>query len=415
MTPATSLVSPQPKAAVFPSWQEVLFLAVTGLAVCVTLGHHALLGGEGLTNHYIFQADAFIHGRLDLLSNVGGDISLFEGRYYLPVPPLPAVLLAPFVVLFGPENTNAVVIALGLTLLSLGYLAGILRRFGLAGRDLCYATMAFYLGTGYWAAVIVSHGHHHFAQVVAVTAILGAFAECFNKQRPFVVMLFWGAAFLSRQCMVFSWVFLAAVLAFNLDRTLKQRTWNFLAFACFSAFPVAIYLLYNYARFQDPFETGYSIIVMENNLLKERVLAYGLFSYHYIVYNFLYMFVQGFNFEFSGATFLSHPSISIFGTSLTFASPFLFFAFYAHWNRAYLLGAWVSVILCLVVQLTYYSNGWSQLNTQRYALDFVPIVFLMFIRALPYIQRSIWIGAVVYSVCMNIIALFLLPILGRLV
>jgi hypothetical protein len=394
-------------------WETVL-LAIVAAAILGTVGYHALKHGSGEANMHVHQAEAFLAGRLNVPAEIGGDISCHDGRYYVPFPPFPAALLVPFVAIIGPTRTNTVLIAVALTIWSLWFMVRILRSFGLSVRETCYAAMAFYLGTGYWSAVMIAHGVHYFAQVVAVTAFVGAVAECLYKRRPLVVMLFWGAAFLSRQSMVFTWVFLAGLLAVGQDLSPRRRLTRILLFVMVSAIPVGIYLLYNYVRFDNPFDTGYSRIVLPDGFGKERMAMYGIFSWHYIPVNFLHLFLQGFSFTFSGPMQMSAPTPDPFGTSLTFASPFLFFAFYAKWNRTYLVTAWLSVSLILMTVLTYYVNGWVQINAQRYALDFIPIVFLLFARAIPSIPRALWIGAVVYSVALNVIALFLFPFLKRM-
>lgn len=54
-------------------------------------------------NHFVYLADAFLHGRLGVS---GGGTALaeivpFNGSYFVVYPPMPAVLLLPFVGLFG--------------------------------------------------------------------------------------------------------------------------------------------------------------------------------------------------------------------------------------------------------------------------------------------------------------------------
>ena len=87
----------------------------------------------------------------------------------------------------------------------------------------------------------------------------------------------------------------------------------------FSSFPIVAYLLWNYVRFGSVTETGYSLITAPADHLRERVDHYGVFSYHYFIFNSLYMFLNGFSFSFSGPDALSKPHLDAFGTSLTFA------------------------------------------------------------------------------------------------
>src|SRR5262249_51227415 len=100
-----------------------------------------------------------------------------------------------------------------------------------------------------------------------------------------------------------------------------------------------------------------------------------------------------------------------FGTSLTFASPFLAAAFWARWRRPLLLGAWLSTAATLAVLLVYFNNGFVQVNFQRYTLDALPVLMLLVaLGARRFPSRTLWIGLVVYSVCLNLLTLLVVPV-----
>src|SRR5690348_6225179 len=61
--------------------------------------------------HYVAQAEAFLHGRWDLALPAGphGEtdvIVLNGGRHYIVYPPFPAILLMPFVAIFGAATSD---------------------------------------------------------------------------------------------------------------------------------------------------------------------------------------------------------------------------------------------------------------------------------------------------------------------
>ena len=64
------------------------------------------------------------------------------------------------------------------------------------------------------------------------------------------------------------------------------------------------------------------------------------------------------------------------GTSILAASPWLLFLFFTPLRRDTLLCGLVVVGLAAVL-LFYHSNGFSQYNTQRYALDWLPAALVM--------------------------------------
>lgn len=68
------------------------------------------------------------------------------------------------------------------------------------------------------------------------------------------------------------------------------------------------------------------------------------------------------------------------GTSIIAASPFLLYAFYARADARMLVGLPVIAIICGIT-LFYHSNGYSQHNVQRYALDWLPVLYVMMLPA----------------------------------
>ena len=54
-------------------------------------------------NHFVYLAEAFLHGRLGVTGGgtVLAEIVPYNGNFYVVYPPMPAVLLLPFVAVFG--------------------------------------------------------------------------------------------------------------------------------------------------------------------------------------------------------------------------------------------------------------------------------------------------------------------------
>src|SRR5437870_2890569 len=67
---------------------------------------------DGNHNPYIHFAQSLLHGNLSLpvMADIG-DLAYYNGKYYLPYPPLPGIILLPFVALFGAEHINTVAVA----------------------------------------------------------------------------------------------------------------------------------------------------------------------------------------------------------------------------------------------------------------------------------------------------------------
>jgi hypothetical protein len=401
---------------------------------------------SGLHKHYLHQAHAFLQGRLDI-EQPFGDVATYNGRYYVVFPPFPALLITPLVALFGP-HTRTTLVSLVLTALNFFVLRGVLRRLGVE-RDLRRWLLAgFFLGTAYTTSMFQTYESWHFAHLVAVTCLLLAIYEVLGRGRGVLVGLCCGLAFLSRHLCVYAALFLAVALwqrrrgglalaesrqnsatggrdahPTRRDAHPVLHAWRGRAALTEIAHGVGflaalglcggVYLYLNWRRFGNPFDTGYAYIPLKE-FLAERVADYGLFHSAYVPFNLAYLFLQGPHISFGGPAVLNVEGVDRFGTSITFASPFVFFALLARWNRPLLWGAWLSIVLPIVHMVFYYSNGATQTNAQRFTLDFLPILMLLVALGARRAAPTWWKVAIGYSVALNAVSLFLVDLLKRL-
>jgi hypothetical protein len=174
--------------------------------------------------------------------------------------------------------------------------------------------------------------------------------------------------------------------------------------------------VFNWARFGSPFDTGYGHLNL-GGFLASRTERFGLFHPAYLPFNLTYMFFQGPHLVFDQELILLPQGMDFLGTSLTFASPFVFFALCAKWDRILIYSAWIAIGLSLLHMLFYYNNGWGQINTQRFTLDFLPILMLLVAQSVPNIDkktRKLLYTLITYSIVLNIMVFFLLPVARRL-
>jgi hypothetical protein len=143
---------------------------------------------------------------------------------------------------------------------------------------------------------------------------------------------------------------------------------------------------------------------------------YGLFHPIYVPFNLIHLFLQGFHIQFTPPTYLWPGRIKMdpFGTSLTFASPFVFLSLLAAWKRPLKWAAWFSVASTLIGALFFCNNGWVQWNTQRFTLDFLPILILLVASGAQKVNPAWWKAAIVYSISLNVLALFCIPLLNKI-
>jgi hypothetical protein len=173
-----------------PGWVDRLPpLLVGGGLVALALAAYWLVGTTRFYNHFVWQAMAFLHGQAAIDWPVAGgpgtgfgndwmqDIyPLFDangqptGRALLPFPPLPAIVLMPFVAIWGlATDIRAVSVLLGA--LNVGLCWWTLRRLPVARSIALALTLLFGFGTSFWYAAQLGTTWF-FAHVVAVTFVL---------------------------------------------------------------------------------------------------------------------------------------------------------------------------------------------------------------------------------------------------
>lgn len=392
------------RAARALGWLALALLAALLAASLI----NPLRKASGEANLHALQAQAFLDGRLDLPRHYH-DTAVYEGHYYVPFPPAPAILMLPLVALLGLRAANTVAWSLAVTLFSAWLLWRILRRLEVDKGAIPWLLVAFFLGTVYWSCLTMSSGVWFTAHIASVAAFFLATDEALGKKRGLLVGLYLGIAFLSRQLTLVLAPFLLALLLWEGEPVAARLRWRrALGLAAGCAACGALYLAFNWARFGDPFDTGYHYLQLSGFLLT-RFADHGLFNMRYVLFNALYLFVQGFHINFGGNHSLLVQGMDGFGTSLLAASPFLLAALAARWRKPLLWAAWVSVALCLTPQLFYYNNGWWQINGQRFAMDYLPVLMILAGLGVKQVQDKVWKGAVIYAVALNVLALLVVP------
>ena len=366
----------------------------------------------GQHKHYLHQARAFCQGRLDI-DEPFGDVATYNGRHYVVFPPFPALLITPLVAIFGVQ-TRTTVVSLALTALNVLVLHRALALLEVPRELRRWVLAAFFLGTAYTTSLFQTYETWHFAHIVAVTCLLLAVCEALGRGRAVLIGLFCGLAFLSRHLCLYAAPFLAlAIWQRHPTATLARK----LAHLTLLCLPLAlcggVYFGFNYLRFGDPLDTGYAHLQPEG-FLAERVAQYGLFDLAYVPFNLTHMFLQGFHINFGPPRYLSVEGMDPLGTSVTFASPFLFLAVLARGRRAWLIPAWLAIGLPIVHAALYYNNGFAQANAQRFTLDYLPILILLVARGAQRAAPRWWKPAMAYSIALNAVALIGVDLLRRI-
>jgi hypothetical protein len=350
-------------------------------------------------------ARSFLHGELDLTKTpeLVGDVVNFGGHYYLPYPPFPAMILVPFVWLTNHSlNTVFFSVLCGCGVIYM--LHRILSALVDNPVTVWWLIAAFMFGSGFAFVVLSSYFVYSFAHVIAVTLCVGMLFEYFGRRRWWMIGVLIACSFLTRQFTLLYIVFF--LFAIGREEVAENRPSRF-KMAVHLLLPVfgglLLYGTYNYLRFGDCFETGYRYIVFLG-VLKERVTAYGLFSIHYVPVNAYYLLLKGFNITFTGDGLMQVKDVDLWGSSLLASAPYVVCAFKSSLDRSKRRAIWCSILLMLMGLLSYHNNGYEQVNTFRFALDFFPLLFLLVATGAHALPRWLFRFFIIYAISLNAIA-----------
>lgn len=341
-------------------------------------------------NHFVYQAQSFLEGRLDIPHFTHEDIIQVNGKYYIVYPPFPAILMMPFVAIFGLGFSDIffVQVCSAVNAVLLFWLLETLRVSGRSRRTFqqnfaltlfySFGTISFYLslGGGMWFT----------AHIIAATCTLSSMLLAFRR-RYALSSLCLGCAFLTRAPAVAGlplllYLFLedqAPVKAWTALREWARRVpWRKLGLALTPLLAaLLLFLLRNTLAFGSPWQTGYPILIQQ--LYPE--VHYGVFGPHYIWSDFVANFLNFPTFSFRDAFDIS-PKVDLLdggiGLSVFATTPIFLFLFFTR-NRepsALRKVLWLVVGLVVTATLLFHAAGWFQFGS-RYLFEAYPYAFAL--------------------------------------
>lgn len=410
-------------------WLFRIHPAVTGLALIVVafavywLSNPAHIMGD-FYNHFVWQAKAWLDGSAAIpfpsdLGRYGNDYfqdvlplrdanGLLTGQAQIPFPPLPAVVLLPFVALFGIDTSQpAVAVAIGA--LNVGLCWRMLLRVT-DRRDAAFLGAIFYgFGTVAWYAAQLG-STWYFAHVVASTFLFLGITAALDADRRerigrvgrsiggwiFVRQLWagllYGMAALARLPTIFAAPFFVFVGA-------GGSIWRRAVSAGIGAvIPVLILLGYNVATTGHVFHPAYEYLYRH----EYRPVA-AFWNDHWMIEDPRYIpqnaviallwppqtplatdpkcldetNKQGLDILFDKDCPLIRPDK--LGMSLLLTSPAYLLAIpalFAYWRRRMVIGASLAILLIALVNLSHFSQGWVQFG-YRFSNDFAPLAMIL--------------------------------------
>lgn len=326
-----------------------------------------------LTQHFVDLARSLASGSLSF-TNIKVDTNIsdyvfFNGKYYWPLGPFPAIILLPFVLVFKTFYQGF--ISFPLTIVNFYLLLKIARALKVDEKRATILALFFTFGSIYFPLASLP-GSWYFAQTVACTLLVIAVYEFLNRKRYFLIGLLVACAIATRITTVPASLFF---LYFLFQKPFKLN--NLVKFLLPITVAILLLAIYNYARFKNPLESGYNYQIIPKEAKARREI--GLFSPKHIPSNLYYMLLKGpdpiLN---SNSHELKPPFITFdsYGLSLFFLSPILFLIFIADYRKKMLRVAAITSLLILIPILSYYGIGQRQVG-YRYALDLFPFIYLI--------------------------------------
>ena len=186
---------------------DLILFAVSLIAYALSSG--GMLAHQSLAPHFVYQADAFLHGQLAIRGRPPNlnDWVFLNGRWYVSFPPFPSVLMVPFVALFGIA-LNDVWFTLVFAALNVPLLYRLLRRVQPGRAEWEHAAFALILGFGTLAWSCGIRGEVWYtAETVGVTLTLLYLHAAVEARHPVLAGLAVACAAITRTPLAFSAVF----------------------------------------------------------------------------------------------------------------------------------------------------------------------------------------------------------------
>lgn len=293
-------------------------------------------------------------------------IKIGPGRYTFVNPPFPAIIAVPFVWAFKDAFQQQYLAHL-IGAFSVLVVAAISLKIRKNRTQMVWSSLLFGLGSIFW--YLSSTGSvWYLGQVTAVFFILLAINECLGKKRLFLVSSFLLFAFLSRLQLILSLPFFVLLTLKN-NLSVKRVVLFAIPLIVF----VLLYFTYNFIRFGDPLQNGYTLIP---GILKEPWFNKGQFSIQYIP-NHLYLMFLKLPIITKDFPFIK-PSWA--GLAIWITTPAFIYALGAHLKDKINILSWISILSIGLINFSYGSTGFSQFG-YRYAVDFYPFLILLTIRS----------------------------------
>lgn len=334
------------------------------------------LKGPSSQPHFLYQADAFLHGQLAIRADkppTDNDWVRHAGKIFVSFPPFPAVVVAPLVAIWGVKAWDSlfwsVIAGLGPALLYV--LLRRMRELGITERtprdDLLLTTLFAFGSVFFYVAV---QGTVWFAAHVVAVPLIALYLLCsLRASHPIWAGLLLGCAFMTRTTTLLLGIFFLFEAWSSSERDMRALAKKLALFAAPLLVIGLLAMAMNWSRFHDPFEFGHSLLEIR---WRSRIEKWGLFNYHYLGRNLAVM-LASLPWLTSSAPYVM---ISRHGLALWVTTPQLLHVLWPKRTSLTLVGLNVAAGAVAFVNLLYQNSGWIQFG-YRFSLDYAVLLFAL--------------------------------------
>ncbi len=208
---------------------------------------------------YSSLTEAFLAGQLDLLPRPGSnwaDTAPFDGHYYSALSPLPAVIFIPLV--WAGIFHQGIVTFFG-SLAVFFQCFRLARIFHYSYDEGCWFALAFCFGTSFVGVAAIATSNH-LTHVLSVILLFLAINEYERKSRLWLIGGLIGLAMATRVPTGLNIISFVLVICFGVG-TFREKVIRLVKLLLPFCAIAGVLAAYNFARFRNPLESGYSFQV----------------------------------------------------------------------------------------------------------------------------------------------------------
>jgi|SRR3989344_50610 len=333
---------------------------------------------------FSYLANSFLNGKLFFLTQplTWNDTTFFNGNYFWPLGPFPSIVLTPFVYvsnLFGiffSQGYLQFFIVVGVFLL----IQRIAKTLKYSTNDAFFWAFAFCFASVFLGVSVVPYSWY-FSQVITVFLMFLSLYEYLTKKRYFFLGITTALIYLTRSSAALVVVlFLLDIFVLNKEK-IKSKLADLAKLTAPIILAVVLLFNYNYARFGNIWEIGYSNQMIPEETAKAR--EYGIFSLAHLPGNLYYFLLAAptpvFRDKLSHVLALPYIFNNPWGVGIIFTSPYLIYLFFINYKEQLLKILLITSGVIAIPIFLYYGIGFRQFG-YRYSLDFLPLLFLILIK-----------------------------------